>query len=176
MGGERGKVRLMFQDEAGFGRISKPASCWVTGSMRPVIASQHVRQFRYAFGVVDPRDGEKFFIIAPKCNTDWTNAFLAKLSAAYPDDYIILICDNAAWHTTKNIELPANLEIMTIPPYTPQMNPIEQIWKELRKGFANKFFNTLADVMDRLALETQKLTAETIISITYRDWVKRFYY
>ena len=85
MGGGRGKVRLMFQDEAGFGRISKPASCWVTGKMRPVIASQHVREFRYAFGAVDPKDGESFFIVAPKCNTAWTNAFLVELSKAYPD-------------------------------------------------------------------------------------------
>ena len=175
MGGGRGKVRLMFQDEAGFGRISKPASCWVIGNMRPVIASQHVREFRYAFGAVDPKDGENFFIVAPECNTAWTNAFLIALSKAYPDDYIILIMDNAPWHTSGMIELPNNIEIATIPPYTPQMNPIEQIWKEIRKGFANKFFNSLADVMDNLEIEIKKLSHDTIISITYRDWLKRFY-
>ena len=167
MGGGRGKVRVMFQDEAGFGRISKPASCWVTGKMRPVIASQHVREFRYAFGAVDPKDGESFFIVAPKCNTAWTNAFLVELSKAYPDDYIILVMDNAAWHTSGMIELPNNIEIVTIPPYTPQMNPIEQIWKEIRKGFANKFFNSLADVMDNLETEIKNLSRDTVTSITY---------
>jgi transposase len=175
MGGGRGKVRLMFQDEAGFGRISKPAACWVTGKMRPIIASQQVREYRYAFGAVDPKDGEKFFIIAPKCNSEWMNAFFIELSKAYPDDYIILVMDNAPWHVSGKIELPNNIEIVNIPPYTPQMNPIEQIWKELRKGFANKFFHTLQDVMNNLDLQIKNLSRNSIISITYRDWLKRFY-
>ena len=165
----------MYQDEAGFGRISNPAACWVVGKMRPIIAGQHVREYQYAFGAIDPRDGEKFFIIAPTCNTAWINAFLKELSKAYPDDYIILVMDNASWHISDKVDLPHNIEIFNIPPYTPQMNPIEQIWKELRKGFANKFFNSLSDVMDNLELEIENLRAETIISITYRKWLKRFY-
>jgi transposase len=171
MGGGRGKVRLMFQDEAGFGRISKPASCWVTGKMRPVIAGQHVREYRYAFGAVDPKDGANFFLMMPRCNTDCTNIFLEKLSEAYPDDYIVLVMDNASWHASKTLVVPVNIKLAHIPPYTPEMNPIEQIWKELRKGFANKLFDTLNDVLDELENQVQQLTTETVISITGRDWI-----
>jgi putative transposase len=175
MGGGRGKVRLMFQDEAGFGRISKPGSCWITGKMRPVIAGQHVREYRYAFGAVDPRDGESFFMIMPKCNTDCTALFLQQLSEAYPDDYILLVMDNASWHGAKALVVPENIKLMKIPPYTPEMNPIEQIWKELRKGFANKFFDTLNDVLRELEIQVANLSHETVKSITGREWILNVY-
>ena len=64
------------------------------------------------------------------------NFFLEKLSEQYTDDYILLICDGAAWHKSTELIIPENIELFFIPPYTPEMNPIEQIWKEIRKrGF-----------------------------------------
>lgn len=57
---------------------------------------------------------------------------------SYPDDIIILVCDGAAWHKAKALIIPDNIRLVFIPPYTPEMNPIEQIWKEIRKrGFRN---------------------------------------
>ena len=53
-----------------------------------------------------------------------------------PKDKIILVCDGAAWHKSGSLRIPENIELVFIPPYTPEMNPIEQIWKEIRKrGF-----------------------------------------
>jgi putative transposase len=83
--------------------------------------------------------------------------------------------DNARWHTSKELIIPANIEILHIPPYTPEMNPIEQIWKELRKGFSNKFFTSLNDVINNLENEVKNLTHETVISITCRDWISKIY-
>lgn len=61
---------------------------------------------------------------------------------------------------------------MHIPPYTPEMNPIEQIWKQIRTmGFKNEFFHTLSDVVDRLCETINKLTKEMVKSITNRDWL-----
>lgn len=164
-------VRLMFQDEAGFGRINKPRSCWISDKMRPTIAGQHIREYRYAYGAVDPMDGENYFIIAPACNSDWMGAFLSELSTAYPDDHLILVMDNAVWHKAKAIHWPENIECAFIPPYTPEMNPIEQIWKELRKSFANKFFKTLKHVINHLEKAIYHLNSQTVISITQRDWI-----
>lgn len=100
------------------------------------------------------------------------NIFLEHLSAAYPDDYIILVCDGAAWHKSGSLQLFPNIELMFIPPYTPEMNPIEQIWKELRaRGFHNEVFQTLDKVVDRLCDTIRSLTHETIRSITGRSWI-----
>ena len=100
------------------------------------------------------------------------NIFLENLSQAYPDDYIVLVCDGAAWHKSETLKRFPNIELMFIPPYTPEMNPIEQIWKELRaRGFRNEIFQTLEKVVDRLCDTINNLTAETIRSITGRDWI-----
>lgn len=161
----------MFFDEAGFGRISKPKSCWITGKIRPSVPCHHVREYRYAYGAVDPFDGENFFIAAPRCNSAWTHAFFEELSKAYPDDYIILVMDNAAWHKSIKLEIPENIERIFIPPYTPEMNPIEQIWAELRKSFANKHFATLHHVLEHLYHAVCNLSHETVKSITGRKWL-----
>ncbi|CJY07619.1 degenerate transposase [Streptococcus pneumoniae] len=69
------------------------------------------------------------------------NAFLEELSQAYPDDYLLLVMDNAIWHKSSTLKIPTNIGFTFITPYTPEMNPIEQVWKEIRKrGFKNKAF------------------------------------
>lgn len=161
----------MFSDEARFGRISNPKSCWSNIKVRPLVYNHFVREYRYTYGAVDPLDGEHFFIVAPTCNTQWTSAFLSELSKAYPNDYLILVMDNAVWHKSKSLVIPDNVELVFIPPYTPEMNPIEQIWKELRKDFANKHFNTLRDVLNHVDFAVNNLTHDVVKSITCRSWV-----
>ena len=169
----RGKVRLMFQDEAGFGRINKPKYCWCRKGYRPNVPCHHIREYRYAYGAVEPMTGDSFFLIMPYCNTVCMNIFLQKLSQKYPDDEILLVCDGAAWHKANALVIPANIHLAFIPPATPEMNPIEQIWKELRKiGFRNEVFHSLADVVDRLCETIRKLTKHTIQSITAREWIR----
>ena len=112
------------------------------------------------------------FLIMPYCNSDCMNIFLSHLSSKYPNDYILLVCDGAAWHKSKALKSFHNIELLYIPPYTPEMNPIEQIWKELRaRGFHNEVFQTLAKVVERLCVTIRDLTADTIRSITARDWI-----
>ena len=93
-------VRLMFEDEAGFGRINKPKRCWCPKGQRPSVPCHHIREYRYAFGAVEPLSGESFFLTMPNCDTECTNIFLEKLSEQYPDDIILLVCDGAAWQNT----------------------------------------------------------------------------
>ena len=120
----RKTVRLMFEDEAGFGRINKPKPCWCPKGTRPSVPCHHIRERRYAFGAVEPLTGENFFLTMSYCNTACTNTFLAELSKQYPDDIILLVCDGAAWHKSKTLVCPENIQLLSIPPYTPEMNPI----------------------------------------------------
>jgi len=162
----------MFEDEAGFGRINKPKRCWCPSGVRPTTPCQHIREYRYAYGAVEPLTGEKFFLVMPYCNTVCMNIFMEHLSAAYPNDMILLPMDKASWHRSKDLQVPENIRILHIPPYTPEMNPIEQIWKELRKlGFRNELFKTLEKVVQRLCDTINSLTNTTVKSITGRDWI-----
>lgn len=162
----------MFQDEAGFGRINKPKYCWCGDGIRPEVPCHHIREYRYAYGAVEPLTGDSFFLVMPYCNTACMNVFLGELSKQYADDDIVLVCDGAPWHKSSAMVTPENITIVNIPPYTPEMNPIEQIWRELRtQGFKNEVFQTLEKVVDRLCQTINNLTAETISSITLRSWI-----
>ena len=162
----------MFQDEAGFGRINKPKFCWCKKGVRPSVPCHHIREYRYAYGAVEPLTGESFFLVMPFCNTACMNVFLQELSKEYPNDIILLCCDGAAWHKSGTLIVPENIRLFYIPPYTPEMNPIEQIWRELRRiGFRNEVFPTLEKVVNRLCSAICSLTAEVTRSVTLRDWI-----
>jgi len=166
------RVRLMFGDESGFGRINKPRYCWCYPGLRPDVPCHHIREYRYAFGAVEPLTGESFFLVMPYCNTICMNVFLHKLSQEYPDDQIIFVCDGASWHKAKALEVPLNIQLLFLPPATPEMNPIEQVWKEIRKrGFRNETFHTLDKVVSRLCDTICSLSHQVIHSITARDWI-----
>ncbi len=166
----------MFQDEAGFGRINKPKYCWCGKGIRPTVPCHHIREYRYTYGAVEPMTGDSFFLIMPYCNTDCMNIFMNELSKRFSNDEILMVCDGAAWHKSKAMVVPNNIKLLNIPPYTPEMNPIEQIWRELRtQGFRNEVFSTLEKVVDRLCVTINNLTPETISSITKRDWICKIF-
>ena len=143
------RVRLMFQDEAGFGRINKPKYCWCEKGIRPSVPCHHIREYRYVYGAVEPLTGESCFVVMPYCNTESMNVFLEELSNTFPKDKIILVCDGVAWHKSGSLRIPENIELVFIPPYTPEMNPIEQIWKEIRKRGFILITNCSIDKADR---------------------------
>jgi putative transposase len=166
------RIRLMYGDEAGFGRISNLAPCWAPMGVRPIVYRHHIREYEYAYGAVDPVNGDKFFLVLPNCKTDWMNIFLRELSAEYSKDYILFAVDNAVWHKAKSLKVPDNIRFFYLPPRTPELNPIEQIWKEVRKrGFKNKIFPTLDKVIDHLCDTLNSLSNDCVKSITGREWI-----
>ena len=135
----------MYQDEAGFGRISKMSSCWAPQGIRPSIPSHYMREYRYCYGAVDAQTGDSFFLIAGGCNTEWTNEFLRKVSQAYPDDYILLVIDNAIWHKsstlyTRNEPYRTSMErnflkIRLSKHWNPSLISFKKLFKDWKKAF-----------------------------------------
>jgi putative transposase len=145
---------------------------WCPKGTRPIVPCHHIREYRYAHGAVEPKSGSSFFLVLPRCDTDCMNVFLRELSKKYKSDYVLLVTDNARRHKSKRLVIPDNIKILFIPPRTHEMNPIEQIWKEIRKrGFKNKLFRTLTQVVDHLCDTINFLSADTIKSIAGRDWI-----
>jgi len=166
------QVRLMFQDEAGFGRISTPKRCWAPKDIRPTTPRHHIREYRYAYGAAEPKTGESFYLILPYANTICMNIFLGGLSKTFPNDMLLVVLDRASWHTTAKLIIPKNIELFFLPPATPELNPMEQVWKVLRsRGFKNEAFATLNDVMDRLCEVIMTLTKKQTKNIVGRLWL-----
>ena len=98
------RVRLLYQDEAGFGRISKPSACWAPRGMRPTVPYHHGSWISLLLRSCWCPYRRYFFIIAGACNTAWMNEFLQQLSAYYSNDYLILVMDNASFHPKNTLD------------------------------------------------------------------------
>jgi transposase len=168
------RLRLMFQDEARFGRINDPRRCWAPKGVRPEVGMQIVREYTYAFGAVSPGDGTLDSLVLPVVTAEAMSIFLEEVARRYPEEFILMFLDGAGWHRANDLAVPKNMRLETLPPYSPQLNPVEHIWDEIReKWFANEVFNSLDAVEDRLveALVVLENNKELVASITGFDWI-----
>ena len=168
------QVRLMFQDEARFGRINDPRRCWAPPGVRPEVGMQIVREYTYAFGAVSPHDGVMVSLILPVVTAEAMSIFLAEVAQRHPEDSILMVLDGAGWHRASTLVVPENMRLLPLPPYSPQLNPTEHIWDEVReKWFANTVFDALDGVEDRLeeSLVYLEQNKSLIASITGFDWI-----
>jgi len=141
--------------------------------MRPCVARQIVREYVYIFGAVSPRDGRHDSLVLPWANTEAMSLFLEEIRLRYPDEYILMFMDQAGWHKAKGLRVPTNIELAFFPPYSPELNPQEQIWDELReKFFGNKLFTSLQAVIDAAVQGLQYLEASplAVAGLTQRAW------
>ena len=111
----------MFQDEARFGRISDPRSCWAPAPHRPVVNLALVREFRYEYAAVSPWDGALDFMTAEKMNTENMSLFLEQVSKAHQDQFIVIVVDGASSHRSKELEIPKNMSFVRLPPYSTEL-------------------------------------------------------
>lgn len=167
-------VRIMFQDEARFGRMVRIRRCWSPAPNRPMVDNGYEREFTYTYGAVSPIEGELDWMICPKMNTDYMGEFLAQVSAAHPVEFIVMIVDGASSHVAKALVIPENILLYRLPPYAPQLNPQEHIWDELReKEFPNRVFEKMEGVRRQLEDGLLRLAEDTvrIRSITAWPWI-----
>ena len=171
---DRLPIRLMFQDEARFGRRSDPRACWAPAPQRPVVNLALVREFRYEYAAVSPWDGCLDYMTAEKMNTENMSLFLAQVSEAHRDEFIIMVLDGASSHKSKELKLPQNVSLVPLPPYSPELNPAEQIWNTLRRDyFANPVFDSLdaATAQAEKGLSEMAAKKEAMRRLTNWPWI-----
>ncbi len=168
------KVRLMFQDEGRFGRINDPRRCWAPKGIRPESPAQLVREYMYAYAAVSPHDGVLDSLVLPEVNSDAMSIFLKEVSNRHPEEFILMVLDGAGWHRAKALIVPDNMKLVPLPPYSPQLNPTENIWEEIReKWFPNIVFSSLDAVIDTLveALRNLENDNKRVHSIAGFEWI-----
>lgn len=164
----------MFQDEARFGRISDVRRCWAPRPLRPICQAMLTHEYTYAYGAVDAVTGEFDSLILPHVNTECMQLFLDEVSARHPDERIVMVIDGAGWHRSDALKPPKNIYLLKLPPYAPELNPIEHVWDELReKFFHNRVFNSLDALEDHLvlALKTLEKNPVTVRPIVSWPWI-----
>jgi hypothetical protein len=157
----------MAQDEGRFGRISRPKRCWAPPGLRPAVALQVVRESMYVFAAVAPALGLLCALVLPTANTDMMNLFLAEVSQRFADYFLVMQVDQAGWHRSKGLVVPANMRLIEQPPYSPEVNPVEHLWEELREKYLHNqvfpsldpFIEVLCQGLNELADDKERISS-----------------
>lgn len=164
----------MFQDEARFGRISDTRRCWCPKPVRPLCHAMVTQQYTYAYGAVSIPGGELDTLILPHVNSECMQVFIDEVAARYPDDRIVMVLDGAGWHKSKSLRIPENMRLVSLPPYAPELNPVEHIWDDLReKAFHNRVFSSIDALEGHLeaSLREMECDKERVHSIVAWPWI-----
>ena len=144
------RVEVWFQDEARIGQKNSLTRVWGQTGSRPAAPKDLGFASAYMFGAVCPSEGKAAALIMPICNTLAMNHHLREISRQVASDaHAVVILDRAGWHRSQGLVVPDNITLLELPPYSPELNPVERIWHYLRSHWlANSVFPSLADIMD----------------------------
>ncbi len=152
----------MAQDEGRFGRISTPKRAWAPPGIRPKAPRQVIREFSYVYAAVAPEQGLMTSLILPHADTDMMNLFLAQVARDFADYFVVMQVDQASWHRAKDLQVPENIRLIFQPPYSPEVNPVEHLWEEVREKYLhNRILPSLEDLIEVLCQALSELTADT---------------
>jgi transposase len=105
----------------------------------------------YVYGAVSAKTGSNYSASFSKANTECMNDFLKRLSDHYQNQKIAIIMDGAGWHKSKDLEIPENMDIFLLPPYSPELNPVERLWGYLKQNVLhNRLFDSLDEIEESL--------------------------
>jgi transposase len=128
-----------------------------------------VREYIYAYAAVAPELGQMTALVLPYANTSMMNLFLQQVSVD-ANYFIVMQVDGAAWHRSQELVIPENIRLLFQPAHSPELNPVEHVWEELReKHFYNRMFDSMDAVMDTLCEGLQDLmrVPQRLRSMTY---------
>lgn len=150
--------RVFFFDEARFGTHSNIGHGWFIKGSRTSIDVKLGYQNFYLYSAVEVGTGNNFSLMLPYVNTECMQLFLSKFSEEIGNEKVTIIMDGAGWHKSKTLIIPPNIEIIYLPPYSPELNPVERLWLYIKKAVLyNKIYDTLDDL--------EKVVAEFIVNL-----------
>ena len=150
--------------------VSIPRRAWAPPGVRPQAPQHIVREYTHVYAAVAPAEGKMTALILPSADTEMMSLFLEHVSSTFANYFVVMQVDQAGWHHSKDLKIPANIRLIAQPAYSPELNPVEHIWEELReKQLANLALPSLDDVIDKVCEGLNQLEAdqERLRSLTY---------
>jgi len=169
------RVAVWFMDEARVGQKGRTGHRWWLRGERP--RGECDRRFvsTYLYGAVCPATGEDFALVLPEVSTAAMQAFLDRFAAALaPGTHAALVLDQAGWHGSHGLRVPANLTLVPLPPYSPELNPVERVWLYLREHvLSHRLLEGYEEIVAACCDAWNSLTAERLRSLTNYPWIAR---
>ena len=167
---------LFFGDEMRYGLISNFRRSWSKIGERTVIDKQQSFENRYLFSAVSPLSGDSFHLSGiDGFDTEAAHSFLLEIKKRRADKMVIVVWDNAPCHRPKiHREIPG-LIILFLPPYSPELNPTERFFEELRKSTANRIFKTIEDMEQAIEAKLNALADDigAMKQLLGYEWIKK---
>lgn len=146
------------QDESRFGLFTRNGRALTAKGVKPICNYQNIFKSTYIFGAFSPYNGDSLVMELPYCNGDNFQIFLNELSNKNPNELKVVILDNGRFHKGKSLIIPQNIILIFLPPYSPELNPAELVWLNMKRKTTNKIYKT----MDELKIEINKIVKELI--------------
>jgi transposase len=159
-------VKVFSQDESRFGLLTVRRRRLTARGVQPIGSIQHVFQWFYVYGAVAPTSGDSFFLELPYLNSQMFQLFLDELAQAFPESLNVLVLDKSGGHTAKRLVIPENVCLVLLPPASPELNPIERVWRELKDDLAWLLFEDVATQQAYVADLLRAYDAATLQSLT----------
>lgn len=167
-------VDIWFQDEARVGQRGTLSRIWARVGSRPRLIRQQQNQYAYVLGAICPALGQAVGLVMPHVNTQAMQHHLDEISLSIPPSrHAVIVMDCAAWHTTQKLNLPSNLSLLSLPPTSPELNPVEHVWQWLRQRYwANRTFQGYQAIVEACCTAWNAFASdpEKITSIGTRKW------
>jgi transposase len=167
---------VWFQDEARFGQQGTLTRVWAPIGSRPRAVKQTQYDYLYVLGAVCPASGKTAGLLAPYLNTHIVNAFFDQLAKEIdPDVHVVLIWDQAGYHTSEKLKVPANVTLLELPPRSPELNPAENLWHWLRSHYwSNRSYRDYEALREAACDAWQRscLDPELIKSVCAVPWLQ----
>ena len=168
------RIEIWYQDEARIGQKNGITRLWARKGTRPRQPADQRYESLYLFGAICPARGVGAGMVMPWANTQAMQEHLDEIARTVARGaHAVLLLDRAGWHTTTKLVWPANITPILLPPRSPELNPVEQVWQFLRANFlSNRVFDTYDAILDAACDAWNSLMAlpQTITSIGLRDW------
>lgn len=164
-------INLYFQDESRFGLMTHIGRCLTARGVKPIVGYQHAFKNTYLYGSFSPLDGDSFVYEIEGTTSEIFHQYLVEFSKHRPKELKLVIIDNAGFHSMKNYQLPDNIELVRIPPYTPELNPAEKVWQYIKHSYKNKVFKNLDNVKKWInQFVRENLDHTSVMSITHNKF------
>jgi transposase len=161
-----GPLKVFAQDETRLGLLPVVRRRITARGVQPVATVTHQFDNFYLYGAVEPTTGASFFLELPYLNSGAFQLWLDGFAATFPQSLNLLILDNGAGHKAKAVRWPSNVLPIFLPPYSPELNPIERLWRDLKDKLADVPVTTMAELSDALCAMIQNYSQAALQSLT----------
>ena len=170
------RFEVWSQDEARVGQTGRTGYIWWQRGQTPRGRRDFGHRSAWIIGAVCPARDTGAALVVTRLDTEAMNLFLVELAQAVaPGAHAVVLMDKAGWHIAGDLVVPANITPVFLPPYSPELNPIERLWLYLKDNqLSHRVFGDTTEIIDACCDAWNRLLAETgrIRSLCSYPWIE----